>query len=154
MAEHFATMADVYRLTGELRESHDQAPAADGAEKTIPASAKRLARMLGCDYFDNELPRWLDLAHELKKQQLAMIKNACEHHFVRIAKPEAGALVGAGVGRFLVEPIAQELGSPYRDFSEFFTPSSNDENGFSPADCAPAAAIAGLAMIEAGKKGF
>ena len=49
MAEHFATTADVYRLTGELDERHDQHPSADGAEKTLPGSARRLARMIGRD---------------------------------------------------------------------------------------------------------
>src|SRR2546423_414578 len=38
MAEHFATTADVYRLTGELDERCDQHASADGAEKTPPAS--------------------------------------------------------------------------------------------------------------------
>jgi len=58
MAEYFATMADVYRVTGELNELHDQAETADGAEKTITASARRLSRMIGCDFFPEELPRW------------------------------------------------------------------------------------------------
>jgi (4-(4-[2-(gamma-L-glutamylamino)ethyl]phenoxymethyl)furan-2-yl)methanamine synthase len=46
MAEYFATMADVYRLTGELNELHDQTDTADGAEKTVAASARRLARFV------------------------------------------------------------------------------------------------------------
>jgi probable H4MPT-linked C1 transfer pathway protein len=58
MAEYFATMADVYRLTGELNEAHDQTDTADGAEKTVLASAKRLARLIGCDGVAEELPRW------------------------------------------------------------------------------------------------
>src|SRR6267154_2542532 len=49
MAEHFATTADVYRLTGELDERHDQHPSADSAEKTLAGSARRLARMIGRD---------------------------------------------------------------------------------------------------------
>src|SRR5215831_15947642 len=35
MAEHFATMADVHRLTGELPEDADQLPTADGRGKSI-----------------------------------------------------------------------------------------------------------------------
>lgn len=38
MAELFATTADVYRLTGDLNDAHDQADTADGAEKRrLPA---------------------------------------------------------------------------------------------------------------------
>ncbi|MEY3881731.1 MAG: hypothetical protein RIQ94_2527, partial [Pseudomonadota bacterium] len=46
MAEYFATMADVYRITGELDDAHDQTDTADGAEKTVLASARRLSRMI------------------------------------------------------------------------------------------------------------
>ena len=49
MAEHFATAADVHRLTGRLPDGVDQHPAADGGEKTPDGSARRLARMLGRD---------------------------------------------------------------------------------------------------------
>ena len=48
-AERFATMADVYRLTGELPEDADPYPAADQRGKSLEESAGRLARMLGRD---------------------------------------------------------------------------------------------------------
>ncbi|NCU86073.1 MAG: tetrahydromethanopterin biosynthesis protein, partial [Betaproteobacteria bacterium] len=44
MAEHFATSADVFRLTGDLDEAADAYPAADGGAKTPLESARRLAR--------------------------------------------------------------------------------------------------------------
>ena len=50
MAEFFATTADLYRVLGRLPEGADQHPAADGGEKTVEASARRLARMLGRDF--------------------------------------------------------------------------------------------------------
>src|SRR5262249_1392161 len=41
MAEHFATAADLHRLTGALPEDADQLPTADGRGKTALDSARR-----------------------------------------------------------------------------------------------------------------
>jgi probable H4MPT-linked C1 transfer pathway protein len=49
MAEHFATMADVYVLTGDLPEDPDIRDTADGRPLTCPAAAARLLRMAGAD---------------------------------------------------------------------------------------------------------
>ena len=144
MAEYFATMADVYRLTGELDELYDQTDTADGAEKTVPASAKRLARMIGCDYSANELPRWHKFAKNLRDQQMARIQSACERHTMRIQLPKNSPLIGAGVGRFLVEQVAINLGRPYQDFSGLFA-GLGSQCGLVAADCAPAVAVACLA---------
>ncbi|HSS45818.1 MAG TPA: hydantoinase/oxoprolinase family protein [Burkholderiales bacterium] len=70
MAEQFATMADVYRLTEELPEGADQLPAADGGGKTMPDSARRLARMLGRDLELAPLSIWQQLASYIAEQQL------------------------------------------------------------------------------------
>ena len=110
MAEYFATMADVYRLTGELNELHDQSETADGAEKTVSASAKRLARMIGCDYVEHELPRWESMAFKLRNQQIARIQSACQRQMERVQSPKDAPLIGAGVGRFLVKEIASNMG--------------------------------------------
>jgi probable H4MPT-linked C1 transfer pathway protein len=145
MAEYFATMADVYRLTGELDELYDQTDTADGAEKTIPASAKRLARMIGCDYSASELPRWQCVAKNLRDQQIARIQGACERHTMRIRLPKDSPLIGAGVGRFLVKQIALNLGRPYQDFSGLFA-GSKSQCGHAAADCASAVAVACLTL--------
>ena len=49
MAEYFATMADVYRITGDLDPASDQHRTADGRGKSREESMRRLARMVGCD---------------------------------------------------------------------------------------------------------
>ncbi len=139
MAEYFATMADVYRLTGELTENHDQTLTADRAEKSIEASARRLSRMLGDDFKCEELPRWQAVAHDIRRQQLQRIQQGCER---RISKNNL-TLVGAGVGRFLVQEIAANLHYSYVDFSTLFSMKLNESN-FDSADCAPAVAIACL----------
>jgi (4-(4-[2-(gamma-L-glutamylamino)ethyl]phenoxymethyl)furan-2-yl)methanamine synthase len=145
MTEYFATMADVYRLTGELNELHDQCDTADGAEKTVAASAKRLARMVGCDYDENELTRWETVAFNLRGQQMAKIQSACQRHMGRIQLPTNAPLVGAGIGRFLVKEMASNLGRAYIDFSELFSVSIEQDDGHTASDCAAAVAVAALA---------
>jgi probable H4MPT-linked C1 transfer pathway protein len=144
MAEYFATMADVYRVTGELNESHDQAETADGAEKTITASARRLSRMIGSDFFPEELPRWQQFAEAIRAQQLQKIQRGCEYRIKSVDFSKTNPLIGAGVGRFLVKQIAQSLDYPYLDFSDLF-PEVLNQTGLSTADCAPAVAVACLA---------
>ncbi|ESS71714.1 H4MPT-linked C1 transfer pathway protein [Methyloglobulus morosus KoM1] len=144
MAEYFATMADVYRLTGELNEWHDQCETADGAGKTVAASAKRLARMIGCDYDENELLRWELFAANLRSQQLARIQKACEQQMKRIPLPRNTPLIGAGVGRFLVKQLAQDLGCTYLDFSDLFSGAVVQNGAHDKADCAAAVAVACL----------
>jgi probable H4MPT-linked C1 transfer pathway protein len=144
MAEYFATMADVYRVTGELNELHDQTETADGGEKTVMASARRLSRMIGCDFNADELPRWQQFARHIRSQQLQKIQQSCERQLSRHDLAQSGPIIGAGVGRFLVRQIALNLGYSYVDFSDLFQ-ISTVRTGLSAADCAPAVAVACLA---------
>lgn len=144
MAEYFATMADVYRMTGELNENHDQTETADGAEKTMLASARRLSRMIGCDFDGDDLPRWRKFAKSLRDEQLNTIRQGCERQLARSKPSSAGPFIGAGIGRFLARELAAEMDFAYLDFSELFPPIS-DKAGLTVADCAPAAAVASLA---------
>lgn len=146
MAEYFATMADVYRLTGELDEAHDQAPAADGAPKTVAASARRLARMIGCDFHAHELPLWVGFARNLRARQLQNIQRALERQLSRNGISD-NMLIGAGIGRFLVARLARQLDHPYVDFADLF-PAAFENSPLTCADCAPAAAVAALAIID------
>jgi (4-(4-[2-(gamma-L-glutamylamino)ethyl]phenoxymethyl)furan-2-yl)methanamine synthase len=144
MAEYFATMADVYRVTGELNEPHDQCETTDGAEKTITASARRLSRMVGSDFFPEELPRWRQFAENIRTQQLQKIQGGCEYHFQNVGFPNSSPMIGAGIGRFLVKELAQLSGYPYLDFSDLFPVPAN-KTVLTTADCAPAVAVACLA---------
>ena len=146
MAEHFATMADVYRLTGELNEAHDQADTADGAAKTVTASARRLARMIGYDYAIEEKSAWVQLAKNIRFRQLARIQRACERQLSRAILTPDDYFIGAGIGRFLVKQVANQLGHPYIDFSALLNCSSNDCE-INIADCAPAVSVGYLARI-------
>lgn len=144
MAEYFATMADVYRLTGELNEAHDQTDTADGAEKTVRASARRLARMIGCDFLPEELARWQAFALALRQQQLQKIFLASQQR-LSLAQhlPTNAPIIGAGVGRFLAQDVARLLGRDYVDFSAL-CPETLLDSALTTADCAPAVAVACL----------
>ncbi|MDD2739433.1 MAG: hydantoinase/oxoprolinase family protein [Methylomonas lenta] len=146
MAEYFASMADVYRLTGDLHEAHDQHETADGAEKTAQASARRLSRMTGYEYADSDWPLWLAFAQELKQQQKLMIQKACLKQIHRLAGSKPPYLIGAGIGRFLLKEIATELKLDYLDFNQLIKQSTKVGH-IDAADCAPAVAVAYLAGV-------
>ncbi|MBK8003526.1 MAG: tetrahydromethanopterin biosynthesis protein [Gemmatimonadetes bacterium] len=142
VAEYFATSADVYRLTGELPEGADLHPAADQGEKTVAASARRLARMVGRDAASAPLDHWRELAHALRDAQLAMLLEAFDRQWSRGRGGPEAPLVAAGAGRFLVEEMARRRDRQVRTFAGLFPP------GAAPAarinDCAPAVAVAAL----------
>jgi (4-(4-[2-(gamma-L-glutamylamino)ethyl]phenoxymethyl)furan-2-yl)methanamine synthase len=109
-AELFATMADVYRLTGEL--TADDADTADGKGKTQLESARRLARMIGRDVDKNlenkEMEKWIKLAFACRNMQMQQIKSAMQKQL----KPNM-TIIGAGAGSFLVKAMAADFGYPF-----------------------------------------
>lgn len=142
MAELFATTADVHRLSGELPGYADSWPAADGGPKTVAGSARRLARMIGLDFLvEADLPRWRGVAEELRGRQLTRLTRTARNLLVRENLDGSAPVVGAGVGRFLARRLAGRLERPYLDLGEMF-PACDAPGGLSPADIAPAVAVA------------
>ena len=148
VAELFATMADVYRITGELPEYADQWPAADKGEKDKIGSARRLARMLGRDLDAESIQCWEAVASFLRSRQLAKIKCGCNQQLSRGVLATGGNLVGAGVGRFLAKRLAQVLGLHYIDFSCLVSCSERSTDQVDIADSAPAVVVAKLLYQE------
>jgi (4-(4-[2-(gamma-L-glutamylamino)ethyl]phenoxymethyl)furan-2-yl)methanamine synthase len=112
-AEHFADASDIYRVTGELAISNDMVPTADGAAKSVAASARRLARMIGHDKEDATDADWVELAHAFRERQLKQLEkaiNAVLHHADIAA---TAPFVGAGSGSFLVKLLAERCGRSY-----------------------------------------
>ena len=147
MAEHFATLADVYRLTGALPEGADQHPTADGRDKSPEASRRRLARMLGRDAEEASPAAWRALATHLADRQRGRIAAAVTRVQSRGLIGAEAPLVGAGIGRFVVRRLAEESGRPYEDFGALL--GGQAEAREAAVCCAPAAAVALLAMAEA-----
>lgn len=108
-AEFFATMADVYRLTDELPSISDMAETADGKGKSQQESARRLARMVGCDLEDKPIATWVKLAFTCRKLQIQQLKLAVLKHL----QPNM-LIIGAGAGSFLAKTLADELACEYR----------------------------------------
>ena len=145
-AERFATMADVWRLVGELPHDADPYPAPDLAGKSIEASAARLARMLGRDADEAGLLAFADLARHFADCQVAEIEEAARTVLAREAIVTDAPVIGAGCGRFIARDLAARLGRPYCDFAELIdcAPDARDM----AASCAPAVAVALLAERE------
>lgn len=136
-AEYFATMADVYRLTGELQAEMDMADTADGKGKSIAESATRLARMIGHDMEDKSIQDWKALAIVFKNMQIEQIKTAVLKHI----KPKH-TIIGTGAGAFLVEIIADILEHPYMPATKVLPLHFN--NNLALDVCFPAYAVADL----------
>ncbi|WP_460890933.1 hydantoinase/oxoprolinase family protein, partial [Ramlibacter alkalitolerans] len=96
MNEFFATTADVYRLTGELAASHDQAGTADGRGKDAQSTRQRLARMVGRDAADASAAEWLALARWWKEAQLREIGTQLARVAADARLPADAPVVGAG----------------------------------------------------------
>lgn len=141
--EVFATTADVYRLTGELPPGMDQHATADSGPKSIEASARRLARMIGRDLEHASIDSWTRLANWLRSRQLALTETAIARIESRGALDPAAPVVGAGAGRFLARAIADRGGRRFIDFAELLGRPS-DAGWLST--CAPAVSVALLAL--------
>jgi probable H4MPT-linked C1 transfer pathway protein len=140
-AEHFATMADIFRLTGELNEYDDMMETADGAGKELIDSARRLARMLGTDISQiNNLPHWKKTAKYIAEQQLLKIQQAFFQILFRGSNDEETVIVGAGAGRFIVEKLARRNGLRYIDITKLLNASIKVRE--EAARCAAAISVA------------
>ncbi len=144
MAEHFATSADAHRLAGSLPEGADLLPAADGGGKTDEDSARRIARMVGCDLGDAGMVAWRELAGFFIACQEEKLLAACEEVISRAGLKGDAPVIGAGSGRGVIAELAATLERPYRDFAKFLPP--GDYDGEQAATCAPAVAVAWLGL--------
>lgn len=140
-AEHFATMADVYVLSGALAHYPDWAETADQGGRSPLDCARRLARMLGRDLEADDLPRWRAVARYFAGVHARLIRESVERI---LSRPDSldTPLVGAGVGRFIVIELARQLARSSVDFSDFMNGPARLRA--MAAVCAPAAALAHL----------
>ncbi|MDH5358770.1 MAG: H4MPT-linked C1 transfer pathway protein [Gammaproteobacteria bacterium] len=140
-AEVFATSGDCWSLLGQLRVNDIQDASADGQSWSKTDCARRLARLLGTDALEPASVQWSQLAQWFAEQQVHEIIKACLQ--VLSAHPQLppnAPIIGAGIGRFIVQKCAVHLGRDYIDFSSLTTPALD-----SAADHAPAVAVALLA---------
>ena len=115
MAEYFATIADVYRLLGELPEDADLYPTCDNAAKTMDGSAKRIERMFGCDW-DGDMRTARVKAQAIAKVQQLSISRALSTLLERNRLSERVCVIGAGSGYKIVQCIAEDLGLQFMPY--------------------------------------
>lgn len=143
-AEHFATSADVYRLTGELDDADDMAETADGQGKTQADSARRLARMIGRDATDAPHAAWQALAHSFRQFHLNQLKSAAMRVYSRQRLTADAPIIGAGVGSFLARELARQLDRQYVAVDHLIQARDEASRRWA-AGCLPAYAVARLA---------
>lgn len=144
-AEHFSTTADVYTLTGDLAPEDNLSDTADHAEKSVAASARRIARMVGMDAADASLDAWRQLAVSFKNAQLQQLQFAMLHQMSRQAASRHWQVIGCGAGEFLAAELARRLGLAYVSVADFITAENADLKNRA-AVCFPAFAVAGLGL--------
>jgi uncharacterized hydantoinase/oxoprolinase family protein len=135
MAEYFSMSADVYRILDWLPDHADYGNTMDGQPKDKISSMRRLARMIGEDYREDDQQEWISVAQYIADQQMEIIKNSLFMH-----TQDKPIIVGAGVGRFLVKKIADSMSLGYRDFTQYVIPDGMDYQS-NASDCAPAVAL-------------
>ena len=147
-AEYFSNTADVYRVLGSLEEGDDLMETADGGDKDIVSSIRRLARMLGTDSsgFEISAGSWNKLAQYFEEVQIQLLTKAVLRVLSNVDTRNQ-KIVGAGVGCFLAKKIAQRLNIPYLEFSELCD--SDSELSHKCNTCAPAVALAQLNRLSA-----
>ena len=146
-AEHFATMSDVYRITGELDESHDLMPAADNGGKNLFDSVRRLARVLGSDIQDlSSLEHYQDLARYIIDEQENIIGKALQKVISSNLAITHTTLIGAGAGRFLIARLATRHGLKYLDVEHLLD--AKTEQKSKAADCVTAVSVAQLRRLQ------
>jgi probable H4MPT-linked C1 transfer pathway protein len=144
MNEWFASMGDVYRILGELPEGVDVMQTADNRDKSVESSRARLARMIGRDVGDADEASWWRLAQFFADAQARQIEESLHLVLSRGIISEDAPMVGAGIGRFVLERVAARFNRAFVPFESCFdvTPECAD----AVSDCAPAAAVAKLAL--------
>ena len=138
IAELFASSADIYRILGKLPDHADLGNTMDGMPKDRLSSFRRLARMLGCDYQDSDANEWISVANQIAQHQMDCIKSSIKK---MIDEDSSGVkIVGAGIGRFLLEDIATQLSLPYVDIVSVINAGEITPVEIA-ADCAPAISL-------------
>lgn len=138
-AELFATLRDVFLVTGDLPEAPDDHDTVDGRPATQPAAHARLARMIG---FDTTEFTWNDattLAEDVAEQQLQMLREALDDVLRSMIEPPE-TIVLSGSGTFLAERLVSSCAA-LRDVP------TERLDGFLSAEAATAACAYAIAQL-------
>jgi len=147
-SELFATMLDVYLLTGDLPEAPDDCATADGRPATRTAARGRLARLVCCDRSEVTDAELDHAARSLATAQHDRLNDALDRVLDNLDGTCRSVLV-SGRGEFLAKRLvaghAATAGLPVVSLSECFS------TGVAEAACAYA--VARLAAERVGNSG-
>ena len=138
--EHFATMADVRRILGELADDVDHHATADGRGKSRDESLARFARLFGCDAADADPDAWREAARFTADTQLSSILEGCSQVISRNPELHEAKVVAAGIGSDVAAALAGRLGLSCVTFGELVNATGNCRRAATRS--APAAAVA------------
>jgi probable H4MPT-linked C1 transfer pathway protein len=142
MNEWFASMGDVYRILGELPDGVDVMQTADNRDKSVESSRARLARMIGRDVGEADEASWRRLARYFADAQALQIEENLHLVLSSGIVSDDAPIVGAGIGRFVLERLAARFDRAFVPFESCFD--ATPECASAVSDCAPAAAVAKL----------
>ena len=146
MHEHFATMADVYRVLENLPDGVDLHDTADGKGKSTMESVNRIAHMIGSDNLDGSMQDWGGVAQFFAEQQLRLIHDGAVQVISHGKVRPSGNLITAGIGAKIASTLADRLGFTTHDFADLAnaTPECHQQASYT----APAVAVARLLSAE------
>jgi probable H4MPT-linked C1 transfer pathway protein len=142
MNEWFASMGDVYRILGELPDGVDVMQTADNRDKSVESSRARLARMIGRDVGEADEASWRRLARFFADAQARQVEDNLHLVLSRRNVSDDAPIVGAGIGRFVLERVAARFDRAFVPVESCFD--ATPECASAVSDCAPAAAVAKL----------
>ncbi len=106
-SELFAITADAYLVLGLISENEYVCDTPDGAGKSLPDAKRRLARVVCADLSEIGDKELISIAQQVMEKQVKEIKDALHEvsgrHGIR-------SIVACGLGEFLAERAAEELG--------------------------------------------
>lgn len=106
-AELFATICDVYLVTGDLPEDCEDTATADGRPATIRCARHRLARMFCADCTEVSPEEIIALAEFLKDTHRRQLANALQQVLEHLPGPRSSVLT-SGEGEFLARQLVAD----------------------------------------------
>lgn len=139
-AELFATAQDVYSLLGYLEPEACTSPTADGRPATSTFAAERLARVVCADAEMLSEDEIQAIAQHVAAEQIRQIRGAITQ--VKARNDVQGPLIASGVGAFLVQIAAAQLGYPCQSLMEVLDLGELSVSEENATVAAPALAVA------------
>lgn len=121
-SELFSITADVYVLLGCINKNLYSCETPDGFGVDKKDVMRRIARVVCADLTEIDYNDILEIAKQVKIKQISILKNAIQ---IIANKHKLNKIVGVGIGDFLIEAAAFELGIEYESMFKRYGAISN-----------------------------